>query len=289
MGNMLFKSKFFMIIFFAVLLLILSTIFTVDQRRNAVIFQFGEAIRVIKEPGLHFKLPFIQNVAFFDNRILHIDAEAKELTASDGKRVIVDAFAKFKIVDPVTFYKTVNNFQGVSVRVNKILESQMRKVIGKVELTSLLSSSRRNIMEQIRDNVYKECKNFGIEVVDVRILRADLPKENSASIYGRMQTEREKEAKQIRAEGMEEAARIRSRADKESKIILAEAYKQSEILKGEGDAEAAKIFNDAFGKDPEFYSFFRHMQTYKNAMQAGETTYILSPDSKFLKYLNVNE
>lgn len=289
MGNMLFKSKFFMIIFFGVLLLILSTIFTVDQRRNAVIFQFGEAIRVIKEPGLHFKLPFIQNVAFFDNRILHIDAEAKELTASDGKRVIVDAFAKFKIVDPVTFYKTVNNFQGVSVRVNKILESQMRKVIGKVELTSLLSSSRRNIMEQIRDNVYKECKNFGIEVVDVRILRADLPKENSASIYGRMQTEREKEAKQIRAEGMEEAARIRSRADKESKIILAEAYKQSEILKGEGDAEAAKIFNDAFGKDPEFYSFFRHMQTYKNAMQAGETTYILSPDSKFLKYLNVNE
>lgn len=286
---MLFKSKFFMIIFFGVLLLILSTIFTVDQRRNAVIFQFGEAIRVIKEPGLHFKLPFIQNVAFFDNRILHIDAEAKELTASDGKRVIVDAFAKFKIVDPVTFYKTVNNFQGVSVRVNKILESQMRKVIGKVELTSLLSSSRRNIMEQIRDNVYKECKNFGIEVVDVRILRADLPKENSASIYGRMQTEREKEAKQIRAEGMEEAARIRSRADKESKIILAEAYKQSEILKGEGDAEAAKIFNDAFGKDPEFYSFFRHMQTYKNAMQAGETTYILSPDSKFLKYLNVNE
>lgn len=273
---------------FSILLLLLSSIFTLDQRRNAVIFQFGEAIRVVKEPGLHFKIPFIQNVSFFDNRILHIDAEEKELTASDGKRVLVDAFAKFKIIDPVTFYKTVNNFQGASVRINKILESQMRKVIGKVELTSLLSSSRRGVMEEIRDNVDTESKNFGVEVIDVRILRADLPMENSAAIYGRMQTEREKEAMQIRAEGQEEAARIRSKADKESQIMLAEAYKQAEITKGEGDAAAAKIFNDAFGKDPEFYSFLRHMQTYKNTLQSEGTTFILSPDSKFLKHLNVN-
>jgi len=268
---------------------VISGIFTVDQRKNAVIFQFGEAVRTINQPGIYFKVPFIQNVAFFDNRVLHIEAEAKELTAADGKRVIVDAFAKFKITDPIMFYKTVNNFQGVSIRLNKIIEAEMRKVIGRIELTSLLSSSRRSIIEQVRDNVNQEAKNFGIDVIDVRILRADLPKENSAAIYGRMQTEREKEARQIRAEGQEEAARIRSKADKESQIILAEAYMESQIIKGQGDAEAARIFNEAFGKDPEFYSFYRHLQTYKNTMQNNDTTFILSPDSKFLQYLQIGK
>ena len=276
-----------LVLLFPVLFLLLSAIFTVDQRRTAVIFQFGEAVKTITHPGLYLKIPFIQNVSFFDNRILHIDAEAKELTASDGKRVIVDAFAKFKIIDPIMFYKTVNNLQGVSIRLNKILESEMRKVIGRVELTNLLSSSRRTIIEDVRDNVNAEAQKFGIDVIDVRILRADLPKENSAAIYSRMQTEREKEARQIRAEGQEEAARIRSKADKESQILLAEAYMNSEILKGEGDAEAARTFNAAFGKDPEFYSFYKHLQTYKNALQNGETTFILSPDSKFLQYLQI--
>lgn len=271
------------------LFVLLASIFTVDQRKTAVIFQFGEAVRTIKAPGLYVKIPFIQNVSFFDNRVLHIDAEAKELTASDGKRVIVDAFAKFKIINPIMFYKTVNNFQGVSVRLNKILESEMRKVIGRVELTNLLSSSRRAIIELIRDNVNNEAKKFGIDVIDVRILRADLPKENSAAIYSRMQTEREKEARQIRAEGQEEAARIRSKADKESQILLAEAYKNSEILKGEGDGEAAHIFNNAFGKDPEFYGFYKHLQTYRHALQNGETTFIISPDSKFLQYLQIGK
>lgn len=267
----------------------LASIFTVDQRQTAVIFQFGEAIRVIKEPGLYFKIPLINNVALFDNRILHIESEAKELTSADGKRVLIDTFAKFRIVDPVTFYKTVNNFQGANVRVNKIVESQMRKVIGRVELTSLLSSARRSIIEEIRDNVLDESMHFGIDVIDVRILRADLPKENSAAIFSRMQTEREKEARQIRAEGQEEAARIRSKADKESKILLAEAYKISEIIKGEGDGEAAKIFNEAFSKDPEFYSFLRHLQSYKNSFNSGDTTLILSPKSKFMQYLNIGD
>ncbi len=271
------------------LFVLLASIFTVDQRKTAVIFQFGEAVRTITAPGLYVKIPFIQNVSFFDNRVLHIDAEAKELTASDGKRVIVDAFAKFKIINPVMFYKTVNNFQGVSVRLNKILESEMRKVIGRVELTNLLSSSRGAIIEKVRDNVNNEAKKFGIDVIDVRILRADLPKENSAAIYSRMQTEREKEARQIRAEGQEEGARIRSKADKESQILLAEAYKNSEILKGEGDGEAAHIFNNAFGKDPEFYGFYKHLQTYKHALQNGETTFIISPDSKFLQYLQIGK
>ncbi len=279
------KTAFFL----CLVLFVLSSAFTVDQRQTAVIFQFGEAMRVVKEPGLHFKIPFIQKTLFFDNRIINIDAEAKEVTASDGKRIIVDAFAKFKVVDTVNFYKTVNNLQGIKIRLNKILESEMRKVIGRVELTQLLSSSRRGIIEQIRDNVNIEAKKFGIDVIDVQILRADLPKENSAAIYSRMQTEREKEARQIRAEGQEEADRISSRADKESKIILADAYMKSEIIKGEGDATAAKIFNDAFSKDPDFYNFYRHLQTYKITFQDGETTFMLSPDSEFLEYLKIGK
>lgn len=272
-----------------ILLILTSSLFTLDQRQIAVVFQFGEAMRVVEQPGLKLKIPFIQDVEFFDKRILNVDAEAKELTAADGKRIIVDAFAKFIIKDPVMFYKTVHNYQGIRIRLNKILESSMRKAIGKVALTTLLTGERSNVMFHIANQVSDEAKNFGIDVIDVRILRADLPKENSAAIYRRMQTEREKEAKQIRAEGQEEAARIRSRADKESQILLAEAYESSEILKGEGDAQAAKIFNAAYSDDPEFYKFYRSLAVYKNTMKNENTTLILSPSSDFFKYLNLSK
>lgn len=242
---------------------VVSALFTVDQRHSAVVFQFGEAVRTIESPGLNIKIPFIQNVELFDKRILNVEAEAKELTASDGKRVIVDAFAKFRIVDPVMFYKTVHNYQGVKIRLNKNLESSMRKVIGRLPLTSLLTNERSGIMSNILNQVNQEARNFGLDVIDVRILRADLPKENSAAIYRRMQTAREKEATQIRAEGQEEGARIRSKADKESKILLAEAYMQSQIIKGEGDRESAKIHNLAYSVDPEFYKFYRSLEVYK--------------------------
>ncbi len=264
-----------------------ASLFTVDQRKHAVVFQFGEAMKVISTPGLFMKIPFIQNVSFFDNRVLHVEAETKELTASDGKRIIVDSFAKFKIMDPVLFYKTVHNNSGANIRINKILESKMRKVIGTIELLSLLSPSRKKIIGQIKQDVAAEAAQFGIEVIDVRILRADLPKENSTAIYSRMQTEREKEARQIRAEGNEESVRIRSKADKESKIIIAEAYKLSEIIKGEGEGHAAKIFNDAFGRDVEFYNFVRYLQAYKVGINKAETTIMLSPKSKFLRHLNI--
>ena len=266
-----------------------GSLFFLYQRQSAVVFQFGEAVRTIESPGLNMKIPFIQNVEFFDKRILHVEAEAKELTASDGKRVIVDAFAKFKIDNPIMFYKTVYNYQGVRIRLNKILESSMRKVIGRVPLTTLLTGERSNVMLNIRDQVNEEARNFGINVIDVRILRADLPKENSAAIYRRMQTEREKEAKQIRAEGQEEAARIRSKADKESKILLAEAYMQAQITKGEGDAEAAKIHNLAYAADPEFYRFYRSLSVYRNVLKKEDTSFVLSPDSDFFKYLNLNK
>ncbi len=271
------------------LILISGALFKVDQRQTAIIFQFGEAVRVVEAPGLNMKIPFIQNVEYFDKRILNVDAETKELTASDGKRVIVDAFAKFKITDPVMFYKTVNNYQGVRLRLNKILESSMRKVIGRVELTTLLSGERGNVMLSIRDGVNGETKAFGLIVEDVRILRAELPKENSAAIYRRMQTEREKEAKQIRAEGQEEGARIRSRADKESQILLAEAYMQAQILKGEGDAQAAKTYNVAYSKDPEFYKFYKTLATYRSILKKEDTSFVISPNSGLLEFLNLGK
>lgn len=282
-------QKIYYIIFTAILGLILisSSLFLVDQRQSAVVFQFGEAVRTIEKPGLHIKVPLIQNVEFFDKRLLDVEVEAKELTAADGKRVIVDAYAKFQINNPVMFYKTVHDYQGVKIRLTRNLESSMRKVIGKISLSSLLSQERSNVMLNILNQVDGEAKSFGIDVVDVRILRADLPKENSAAIYRRMQTAREKEATQIRAEGQEESVRIRSKADKESKIILAKAYKDAQIIKGDGDEKAAKIYNSAYSADPEFYKFYKSLLVYKNSLKKEDTNFIISPDAEVLKYLNL--
>lgn len=274
---------------FAFLMILFGSLFSVDQRQNGVVFQFGEAVRVIESPGLNIKIPFIQNVQFFDKRILDVKAEAKELTASDEKRVIVDAFAKFRIVNTVEFIKTVHNYQGAQLRLNRILESAMRTVIGKFPLNTLLTDKRANLMLQIRDLTYSEAKNFGIEVIDVRILKADLPPENSTAIYMRMQTDREKEANQIRAEGNEEAARIRSKADKESKIILANAYMDAQKTKGLGDAEAAHLYNQAYSRDSEFFKFYASLNTYKASLSKENTQFVLSPDSEFFKYLRLGK
>lgn len=285
------QQKIYYIIFTIIfgLILIFSSLFSVDQRQSAVVFQFGEAVRTIENPGLNIKIPFIQNVEFFDKRLLDVEVEAKELTAADGKRVIVDAYAKFQINNPVMFYKTVHDYQGVKIRLTRNLESSMRKVIGKISLSSLLSQERSNVMLNILNQVDGEAKSFGIDVVDVRILRADLPKENSAAIYRRMQTAREKEATQIRAEGQEESVRIRSKADKESKIILAKAYRDAQIIKGDGDEKAAKIYNSAYSVDPEFYKFYRSLLVYKNSLKKEDTNFVISPDAEVLKYLNLNK
>ena len=282
-------QKIYYIIFTIIFVLILvsNSLFSVDQRQSAIVFQFGEAVRTIEEPGLHIKIPLIQNVEFFDKRLLDVKVEAKELTAADGKRVIVDAYAKFQINNPVMFYKTVHDYQGVKIRLTRNLESSMRKVIGKVSLSSLLTQERSNIMLNILNQVDGEAKSFGIDVVDVRILRADLPKENSYAIYRRMQTAREKEATQIRAEGHEESVRIRSKADKESKIILAKAYRDAQIIKGDGDEKAAKIYNSAYSIDPEFYKFYKSLLVYKNSLKKEDTNFVISPDAEVLKYLNL--
>lgn len=272
---------------FVGLLLIFNSLFIVDQRQFAVIFQFGEAVRLIDKAGLNIKIPFVQNVLFIDNRVLNVSTEAQELTALDEKRIIVDAFAKFKIIDTVKFFRTVNNYYGAEMRLNKILESSMRKVIGKVSLSTLLTKERANLMLLIRDLLHKEAQDFGVDVIDVRITKSDLPDENSRAIYLRMQTDREKEAKQIRAEGSEEAIRIKSTADKDKKIIIANAYAKAEKIKGDGDGEAARIYNLAYTKDGEFYKFYRSLVTYKLSLNSENTSFILSPKSDFFKYLKL--
>jgi membrane protease subunit HflC len=305
------RLSFLSFLAIGLLIILYQSLFILDARMTAVIFQFGKAVKTVNEAGIYIKVPFIQTIQYFDNRILQVDIEAKEITVLDGEstegnklsKITVDAFCKYKIVDPLTFFKTIQsaansssfnllgttNYSTINTRLNTIIESAMRDIIGSSNLSDMLSQNRVNIMLQIKELVYKEAKNFGIEIFDVRLLRVDLPKENSNAIYSRMRSEREKDAKQIRAEGMEEAAIIRSNADRESRIIIANAQKESTIIKGTGDAEAAKTYNESYSKDPEFYKFYRTMISYKNTLKSDDTSFILSPDSKFLKLLDLNK
>ena len=265
------------------------SIFIVKEINQAIVLQFGDPKRIILKPGLNFKIPFIQNVVFLDKRILNLDAPPEEVIASDQKRLIVDAFARFKIVDPLKFYISVGNERVARSRLSTIINSRIRSVLGTQRLQTLLSEDRTKQMSLIQEGVNNEAEKFGIEIVDVRIKRADLPPANSDAIYRRMQTEREREAKEFRAKGAEMAITITSTADKEVTVILADAEKQSQILKGEGDGQRNKIFADAFGQDPEFFAFYRAMQAYETALIGGETSLILSPDSEFFKFFgNIN-
>ena len=260
------------------------SIFIVKEVNQAIVLQFGDPKRIILKPGLNFKLPFIQNVVFLDKRILNLDTPPEEVIASDQKRLIVDAFARFQIVDPLKFYISVGNERVARSRLSTIINSRIRSVLGTQELQTLLSKDRSKQMASIQEGVNNEAENFGIKIVDVRIKRADLPQANSDAIYKRMQTEREREAKEFRAKGAEMAAEITANADKEVTVILANAEKSSQILKGEGDGRRNKIFADAFGQDPEFFAFYRAMQAYEKALIGGETSLILSPDSEFFKF-----
>ena len=261
-----------------------TTMFTVNEIQQAIILQFGDPKRVIQKAGLNFKIPFVQNVVLLDKRILNLDAPSEEIIASDQKRLIVDAFARFKIKDPLKFYISVGNERVARSRLSTIINSRIRGVLGKEELATLVSKERARLMDKITEDVNAEASKLGIEIIDVRIKRADLPQANSEAVYRRMQTERLREAKEFRAEGAEIAQTVRSTADKEVTIILAEANKKSEILKGEGDGKRNKIFADAFGKDPNFFSFYRAMQSYEKSLIGGETSLILSPDSQFFRF-----
>ncbi len=257
-----------------------------NERQQGLVLQFGEPKRVIQTAGLHFKIPFIQNVVKYDRRILDYNLPIEEVIAVDKKRMLVDSFARFKIVDPLEFYKTVVNETNVRNRLNSNVISSLRRVVGTVTLDELLSEERSNIMDRIKVEVNDEAKRFGIEVVDVRIRRADLPEANSQAIFERMISERTREAKEFRAKGAEEAQRIRAEADKDKTVILAEASRKSEILRGEGDSQAIAIYSNAFERDPSFYSFYRSMQAYSQVLGESGTTMLLSPDSEFLKFFN---
>ena len=277
-------SKFLLPIIIVLGVTAFQSIFIVQEINQAIVLQFGDPKKIIKKSGLNFKLPFIQNVAYLDKRVLNLDNPPEEVIAADQKRLIVDAFARFKIVDPLKFYISVGNERVARSRLSTIINSRIRGVLGTQELATLLSTDRARQMQIIQSQVNEEAKNFGINIVDVRIKRADLPPANSEAIYKRMQTEREREAKEFRAQGAEIAQKIRSTADKDVTVILAQANKKSEIMKGEGDGQRNKIFADAFGRDPQFFAFYRAMQAYEKALIGGETSLVLSPDSDFFKF-----
>lgn len=277
-------QKILLPIIILIFILVFFSVFIVKEVNQAIVLQFGNPKRIILNPGLNFKIPFIQNVVFIDKRILNLDTPPEEVIAIDQKRLIVDAYARFKIIDPLKFYISLGNERVARSRLTTIINSRIRNVLGKQELQTLLSKNRSQQMGIIEETVNAEAKGFGIEIIDVRIKRADLPQANSEAIYKRMQTEREREAKEFRARGAEMAVTITSTADKDVSVLLANANKDSEIMKGEGDGLRNKIFAEAFGRDPEFFAFYRAMQAYETALIGGETSLILSPDSEFFKF-----
>lgn len=268
------------------LLALLGSAFTVHQTQQVIVLQFGNPVRVITEPGLHFKLPFIQNTLYFSRRILNLDSPPEEVIAQDRRRLVVDSFARFRISDALKFYQTFGSEAIGRSRLGNTLNSSVRQVLGNFDSGAIISGERVQSMQLIRERMNSEVRNFGIEIVDVRILRADYPREVSEAIFRRMQTEREQEAREIRALGAELAERIRADADRQRTILLAEARKQSETLRGEGDAQRARLFARSAGQDPEFFAFYRSLQAYSNALKDSNTQLLLSPDSEFFRYFD---
>jgi modulator of FtsH protease HflC len=267
-----------------VLGILFSCVYTVSQTQQVLLVQFGAPVAAVEEPGIHFKSP-LQRAYFFDRRLLNLDAKSEEVIALDKKRIVVDAYARWRIVNPLLFYQTQDNFDQAISKLTPILSSNIRRVLGSQDFAAMLSERRAVLMRQIRDNMNEDVKGFGIVVVDVRIRRADLPPENSEAIYQRMKKERERQAAENRAQGDEIAQRIRARAEREVTEIKAEAVREALILKGQGDAEKTRILAGAYGQDPEFFAFYRTMQAYEDSLKGDNTTLILSPKSDFLRYL----
>ncbi len=265
-----------------------ASFFIVDEREQVIVLQFGEPRRVVQEPGLQWKIPFIQNVTVFDRRILLFDNPAEEIISSDQKRLIVDAFARYRIVDPLLYFQTIRFEVALRTRLGSIITDSLRQVLGGVPLQSVISDERAELMAAVADGVRREALPFGLHIEDVRVRRADLPNENSEAIYRRMQTERQQEAAQIRAEGEEQARRVRAAADRDKTVILAEAARDADVLRGQGDAEKSRIFAEAFGQDPDFFAFYRSMQAYANALSAEDTTMVLSPNSQFFRFFGTD-
>jgi len=262
----------------------MSALFIVDQTQLALVLQFGQPRRVIRDPGLRVKRPFLEDVILYDNRLLDFEPPPEEVIVSDQKRLVVDTYTRYRITDPLLFFQTVNSEAAVRARLNAMVSGSLRRVLGNVTLSALLSDQRPAIMHQIRDEVAAQGKSFGIDVVDVRIRRADLPEENSQAIFARMQSEREQQAAQYRAEGAEAAQTVRANAERERTVILAEAQRDAQKVRGDGDAESIRIYADAFGQDKEFFAFYRSMQAYRDALTGHGTSFVLTPDTGFFRF-----
>lgn len=263
-----------------------SALFTVQQGQQALVLQFGRQVRTIQEPGLAMKVPFLQNVEYFEKRVLDFDASSVEVVLGDQKRLLVDTFARYRISDPLRFRQTVGTELAFRGRLEPIINSNLRGILGGASLFQVLSERRAEQMGRLRDAANTALARFGVEIVDVRIKRADLPPENSQAVFRRMQTERDREAKELRAQGAEIGQRIRARADRERRVLIAEAERQSQVNRGQGDAEAIRIFAESFGQDVAFFDFYRSMQAYRVALSDGQTSFVLSPKSEFFRFFD---
>jgi len=261
-----------------------SSLFTVYQTRLALVVRLGQPVRVVTEPGLNFKIPLIDSVIYVDKRILDLENAAQEVIASDQKRLVVDAFARYKIKDALLFYQSVGSVEGANSRLSTLLNAALRRVLGESTLTHVVRDDRAALMARVREQLDREAAQFGITVVDVRIRRADLPEQNSQAVYQRMQTERQREAAEFRANGSQRAQEIRARADRDVTVLVAETQAKADAIRGEGDGERNRIFAEAFGKDPDFFAFYRSMQAYEAGLGHRDTRMVLRPDSDFFRF-----
>ena len=276
----------FLVLVVAALIVAYSSVFTVYQTQQALVVRLGQPVRVVSVPGLNVKLPFVDTVIAIDKRILDLEAPAQEVIASDQKRLVVDAFARYRIQDPLRFYQTLGSIQGANSQLAILLNSALRRVLGEVTFSHVVRDQRAELMARIRGLVDTEAAGYGISVVDVRIRRADLPEQNSQAVYQRMQTERQREAAEFRAQGAQRAQEIRSRADRDVTVLIADATSKSEQIRGEGDSTRNKIFAEAFNRDPDFFGFYRSMQAYEASMRHNDTRLLLKPDTSFFRYFN---
>ncbi len=262
-----------------------SSVFTVDMTEQALVVRLGEPVRVVTEPGLNFKAPFIDTVIPIDKRILDLENPSQEVIASDQKRLVVDAFARYRIKDALQFYQSVGSIQAANIQLTTLLNASLRRVLGEVTFIQVVRDEREALMARIRDQLDHEAGGYGIQVVDVRIRRADLPEQNSQAVYQRMQTERQREAAEFRAQGGQKAQEIRSNADREATVIVAEANSTAEQVRGEGDGERNRLFAEAYGKDPDFFAFYRSMTAYENGLKSSDTRFLLRAGLRFLQVL----
>jgi modulator of FtsH protease HflC len=273
-----------LLVLFIVAIIAYSAVFSVQQTEQALVVRFGKPVDVVTEPGLHFKAPFIDAVIPVDKRILDLENPSQEVIASDQKRLVVDAFARYRIKDALRFYTSVGSIQAANLQLTTLLNASLRRVLGEVTFIQVVRDEREALMGRIRDQLDHEADGYGIQVVDVRIRRADLPEQNSQAVYERMKTERQREAAEFRAQGAQKGQEIRSNADREATVIVAEANSQAEQIRGEGDAERNRLFAEAYNQDPDFFAFYRSMTAYENGLKSGDTRFLLRPESDFFRF-----